>query len=176
MRIWIAIAALLVLAVELTMFAERLPTPRPASAPPTEFSAERAMVTLRGLTDLGTRVSGTPSARAAAERLAAELRTLPGVEVEVQEAAGTRQFTDTPFPYSMFAYRTINVIGRLPGRSRDAVLLNAHDDTTGSSFGAGDDAFGVAAIMETMRRIDTLFTRTSAPARHDLTMPPTRPA
>ena len=34
MRIWIAIAALLVLAVELTMFAGRLPTPRPASAPP----------------------------------------------------------------------------------------------------------------------------------------------
>lgn len=153
MRTLAGLLALIALSVALTLLAERLPEPRPASAPATEFSAERAMGTLRGLTGLGVRVAGTPAARGAALRLADELKGIEGLEVQVVEASGARQFTNTVFPYPIFAYRIINVLARLPGERRDAVLLNAHFDTTGTSVGAGDDAFGVAAIVETMRAL-----------------------
>jgi Zn-dependent M28 family amino/carboxypeptidase len=46
-----------------------------------------------------------------------------------------------------------NVVARLPGRTRDAILLDAHYDTMGDSPGARDDAVGVAAIIETARAL-----------------------
>lgn len=145
--------ALVAVAVALTLWGERLPAPRGSDAPATEFSAERAMVALRAQTDLGRRLSGTPEERAAAERLATMLRAIPGMEVTIEEVAGSRQFLGTPYPYPMIVYRTLNVVGRLPGRREEAVLLDAHFDTTGSSDGAGDDAFGVAAIVEAARAV-----------------------
>jgi hypothetical protein len=153
MRVWGNVVLVLVLSLLVTLLGERVPAPRPADAPREVFSAARAVPTLLSLTELGVRVSGTPAARAAASRLVATLRDIPGVEVELQEAEGKRQFTDVPFPYPLFAYRTLNVVARLPGKSRDAVLLDAHYDTTGTSIGAGDDAFGVATLVEVLRAL-----------------------
>lgn len=153
MRLWLLLACLIALAIELTLLGERSPAPKPASAPAADFSAHRAMPILTGLTDLGFRVSGTPNERAAAEQLRAKLQQIPGLEIEVQEASGARQYQNTPFPYPVFVYRTVNVLARLPGRSRDAILLDAHFDTTGTSLGAGDDAYGVAAVVESLRAL-----------------------
>lgn len=151
---WVALAGLIVLSIVLTLLGERLPEPLGENAPANRFAAGRAMPVLREMTDLGIRLSATPTARKAAEQLAARIRSFPGVEdVTIEEAAYTRQYTNTPFPYPMLSYRTLNVMARLPGRTRDAVLLNAHYDTTGSSVGAGDDAFGVATLVEVFRAL-----------------------
>lgn len=71
-----------------------------------------------------------------------------GLAAEVQEAvvptgdpAGVHRLT-----------RVRNVIARLPGRGEgDAILLASHYDSVPASPGAGDDAAGVAALLETMR-------------------------
>ena len=95
------------------------------------------------------RLNGTPPHRRAAEYLAAELRKIPGFEVEIQEVADTHKFATLDFP--PFVYRTLNVVGRLSGRSAQAILLNAHFDTALDSVGAADDAAGVATILEAAR-------------------------
>lgn len=77
--------------------------------------------------DIGLRVNGTLGHARAAAYLLNELRKLPGVEVELQEHAGTHvhQF----IPLVPFVYRTTNVVARLPGKSTDAILLDAHSST-----------------------------------------------
>jgi len=52
-----------------------------------------------------------------------------------------------------FVYRTLNVVARLPGRSSEAILLDAHFDTLVDSVGAADDAAGTAALVETARAL-----------------------
>jgi hypothetical protein len=151
--VWTAILLVIVGAVGLTVWSERLPAPRPDTAPLDEFSAARAMEVLRLQTDLGRRLSGTPNERLTADRLAARLREIPGMEVRVEEVSSSRQYLDTPFTYPLIVSHVWNVLGRLPGRSDEAVLLDAHFDTTGSSDGAGDDAFGVAAMVEAVRAL-----------------------
>jgi len=119
-------------------------------APATRFSEGRARVLVRRLAeDIGLRVNGTPAHARAAELLAGELRRIPGLEVETQSASGTQVYRSSQLP--AFVYRTLNVVARLPGRSPDAILLDAHFDTLTDSVGAADDAAGVAAIVEAMR-------------------------
>ena len=114
------------------------------------FSEARARDIVRQLSErIGRRVNGTPGHAHAAEFLAAELSKIPGVEVETQQSAGT--YTHKMFPSYPFVYQTTNVLGRLPGKSRDAVLLDAHFDTLVDSVGAADDAAGVACILELLR-------------------------
>ena len=120
------------------------------SAPPERFSEGRARDIVRHLSeDIGLRVNGTPGHRRAAEYLAAELRKIPGVEVETQEVSDIhahQRLGQVPF-----VYRTINVLGRLPGKTPDAILLDAHFDTLIDSVGAADDAAAVAAVVEVLR-------------------------
>ena len=114
------------------------------------FSEARAHDIVRQLSEgIGRRVNGTPGYAQAAEFLAAELRKIPGLEAETQQSAGTH--THKMFPSYPFVYQTTNVLGRLPGKSRDAVLLDAHFDTLVDSVGAVDDAAGVACILELLR-------------------------
>lgn len=71
-----------------------------------------------------------------------------GLEAEVQEAVVPAG--DPPGVHRLTRVR--NVIARLPGRGEgDAILLAAHYDSVPASPGAGDDAAGVAALLETMR-------------------------
>jgi hypothetical protein len=51
------------------------------------------------------------------------------------------------------AFRTRNLVARLPGRSHDAVLVNAHYDSPPESVGASDDASAVAVVMELARAL-----------------------
>jgi hypothetical protein len=120
------------------------------------FSAERAMHIVRRLCDeIGMRPNGTAAHARAAEMLAEELQTIPGVEVELQHSSGVHWFKATPWPFPPFVYRTTNVVARLPGRSQEALLLNAHFDTATDSVGAGDDALGVAVMVEALRALAT---------------------
>jgi MFS family permease len=120
--------------------------------PADRFSAERAMRIVRRLCDeIGMRQNGTAAHARAAKMLAEELRTIPGVEVELQQPSGVQRYKKPPFPFPPFVYKTTNVVARLPGRSQEALLLNAHYDTATDSVGAGDDALGVAVMVETLR-------------------------
>jgi Zn-dependent M28 family amino/carboxypeptidase len=57
-----------------------------------------------------------------------------------------------------------NLVARIPGAaSTGGVLLTAHYDSRTQSPGAGDDATGVAAILETVRAL-----RTGPPPRNDV--------
>ena len=148
-RYWITAALVTGSLVALILWRERPPTPKPASAPTTEFSADRAWPILSYLADtIGYRVSGTPGARRAEDYLVARLRQLPGVEVEVQEVDGARPGRDR-----VTAYTLRNVLVRIPGRSREALLLSAHYDTPPGSVGAGDDAVAVASLVEIVRAL-----------------------
>jgi len=147
---WLLVLATLAAMLALSVHALRPPAPLDRSAPAERFSEGRARDIVRYLTeDIGLRVNGAPGHAKAAEYLAAELRKLPGVEVEVQEVAEAH--THKRFPQLPFVYRTTNVLGRLPGKSTDAILLDTHFDTLIDSVGAADDAVGVAAILETLR-------------------------
>ncbi|MGE5787771.1 MAG: M20/M25/M40 family metallo-hydrolase, partial [Myxococcales bacterium] len=116
------------------------------------FSVERAMHILQRLCDeIGERPNGTSAHADTAEMLAEELRLIPGVEVELQHASGVQRYKSPPWPFPPFVYRTTNVVARLPGRASTALLLNAHFDTVVGTAGAGDDALGVAVMVEALR-------------------------
>ena len=146
---WLALAATLLLAPALVAWSERLPPAAPATAPVTEFSARRAWPALAYLADtVGARVAGSAGAEDALQYLATRLRALPGWEVEVQDVTGVRMVAQRAT-----AYRTRNVLARLPGRTPAAVLLSSHYDTPTGSVGAADDAVAAAAMVEVARAL-----------------------
>lgn len=151
---WLALTAAFSLVV-LAAFAANQPIePQPTSAPATQFSEARARPIVAMLADtIGVRPTGSDGAARAAQYLAAQLRSIPRVEVDVQRVSDQRFYENTPYPYPLLRYHVTNVVARLPGRTRDAILLDAHFDTLGDSDGAGDDALGVAAIIESLRAL-----------------------
>jgi hypothetical protein len=147
---WLVVCGTIGAVLALSARALEPPQPLPRDTPPDRFSEERARDIVRELSEgIGLRVNGAPGHQRAAEYLAAELRKLPRVEVELQEVSDVH--THRSFPQLPFVYRTTNVLGRLPGRSTEAILLDAHFDTLIDSVGAADDAAAVAAILEALR-------------------------
>jgi Peptidase family M28 len=146
----VGVLALLVLAavVGLAWVAQRPPSSVSASAPATEFSAERAAEHLRRITGDEPTPIGSAGSDAARDYLVAELAAL-GFAAEVQEGMGT--FTSDA---DTVAGRVDNVVATLPGRDPTGrVVLAAHYDTTFGSPGAADDKASVAAILETARAL-----------------------
>jgi len=126
------------------------PPPLSRDAPPNQFSEGRARDIVGELTQgIGRRVSGTEGYRKAVAYLSAELGKIPGVEVQVQESSGTHFHRFGP--WAPFVFQNTNVLGRLPGKSGDTILLDAHFDTLSDSVGAADDAAGVACLVEILR-------------------------
>ena len=142
----LTVAGLSLLTAALVRDASRPPAPVPASAPATEFSAERALRHVRTIAQRPHPVGSADNARIR-DYLLAELRSL-GLTPEVQEATGV----GTRYPE---AGRVKNVLARLPGRTpgRPSVVLMAHYDGVAGGPAAGDDAAGTAAILETLRAL-----------------------
>ena len=146
----LAIGTLVVLAA-LVMWAktaERPPSPAPASAPKTQFSAERAWGHLKQIAGGDPTPIGSAGGDEIRDYLVDELSAL-GLDVEVQKGVGARTFeADT------VAGRVENVVVTLPGRDPTGrVFLAAHYDTTFGTPGASDDKAAVAAILETARAL-----------------------
>src|SRR4051794_29535864 len=122
------------------------PSPLPESAPPTSFSAMRAIHFEREL--LGGDVPhplGTAAHDAVRDRLAAHFRAL-GYDVTIQ-----RTFACSPW---ITCSPVANLIARTPGDTRpNALVLAAHYDSVGAGPGVSDDGFGVATILETARAL-----------------------
>ena len=119
---------------------------KPAGAPLSEFSAERARDAERAI--LGGNVPhavGSAAHDAVRDRLAAHFRSL-GYEVAIQQTfACTANVVCAP---------VANIIARAPGDNRpDALLLAAHYDSVPAGPGASDDGIGVATLVETARAL-----------------------
>ncbi len=148
--------AALVLFATIGLLGLSTPAPLPASAPATEFSAERALTHLAHIAGK-THMLGSPENAEVRRYLLSELRTL-GYEPQVQAELGIAQRDLIAAGY------VNNIAARIPGsRPGKALMLVAHYDSVSTGPGAADDGASVAAILETLRAL-----KTSPPLRNDL--------
>ena len=126
------------------------PAAVPATAPASEFSAERAMVDVRAMATVPHAV-GTPANDKVRDYLVARMGAM-GLSPQVQRGAGFGAGGS-----QVYGGTVDNVIGVLPGRDRSApaLALMAHYDSAVGSPGAADDAAGVASALEMVRAIQT---------------------
>jgi hypothetical protein len=150
------VAGLLVLCALLVRRVDEPPAPIPASAPPTEFSAERAFAHVREIAQRPHPIGSADNARVR-DYIIAQLHGL-GLEPQIQDATGV----GTRYPV---AGHIRNILARVPGRTPggQAVVLMAHYDGVAGGPAAGDDAAGTAAVLETVRAL-----RASPPLAHDV--------
>lgn len=124
-----------------------LPAPAPANAPEEAFSSARAMATIADIAR-----SPRPPGSSAHERVRSLLVSRlqdAGFQVELQEVTHARERGETAV-----AVTVRNIVARRAGTaSTGAVLLAAHYDSRPQSPGAGDDATGVAVLLETVRAL-----------------------
>ncbi|WP_448639978.1 M20/M25/M40 family metallo-hydrolase [Geodermatophilus sp. URMC 63] len=124
------------------------PSPAPADAPATSFSAERAFAHVEDVA-AETHVTGSEAHARVVDRLVAGLTGL-GLDTRVQNAVGTWQ--SSPGVAEMARVR--NVVAVLPGTdSTGRLFLVAHTDSVETGPGASDDAAGVATLLETVRAL-----------------------
>lgn len=148
----IALIACILLGAGLGWLGEQGPRPAPANASAELFSAERALADIQVIAK-APHPTGSPANFVVRNHLVARLRSL-GLEPQIQvarpiavyERGGLTQVTGA---------RVENIVAVLPGKDRQApaLALMAHYDSVPASPGAGDDAAGVAAILEIVRAI-----------------------
>jgi hypothetical protein len=169
MKGWTNLLVAIAGAVVLAVFATTTPSPVPATAPETEFSAARAMADVREI------------AKAPHPTGSAENERVRGVLTKRLEALGMSVVTDSapvsaegkarldkwrkstapllvevpPNAARLPEPQAVNLVATLPGKhpERSALMLMAHHDSVWGSPGAADDAAGVAAILEVVRAI-----------------------
>ena len=143
-----AVLAVALLAAACSLLPLRAPAPRPASAPATDFSADRAARDVERLA-AQPRPLGSEGHEHSRIWLMQRLREL-GLEPAVQEGVST--FVGGAGRIE--AVRVRNVVARIPGRdSTGSVLLIAHYDSVPHGNGAADDGAGVAALLEAVRAL-----------------------
>lgn len=125
-----------------------------ADAPLNRFSAERAMVHVRTVAR-EPHPAGSAANDAVRAYLVEQLRR-QGLPPQIQTAV-----VDPPFVEPFLLH---NILARLSGTGGGStVLLVAHYDSSPAGSGAGDDAAGVATLLETLRAL-----RSGPPLRGDL--------
>ena len=131
----VLISAVFIFVIFLTIKQTLPPAPLPASAPPAEFSAERAAKYIYAIAKK-PHLTGSPEIQEVRSYILNELRGL-GIQAEIDKDGDLQ-----------------NVIGRIEGtHSSGIILLTAHFDSTKESPGAMDDTSGVAALLETARAL-----------------------
>ncbi len=133
--------AVAVLAVWLGLLPFRLPAGLPPDAGPQVFSAGRALQWVHLLAQ-SPRAPGQAGHEWSRDQLLAVLRSL-GLRPEVRRAA-----------HPELAAGIENILARLPGqRPGAAILLVSHYDSEAHTPGGGDNASGVAVVLETLRTL-----------------------
>ena len=153
---WARLGLVLAVALGLAIYATTPPVPLPASAPPTQFAAARAM---QDVAVIAARPHPTGSAESAAVRayLTQRMQAL-GLTVSVRTAALEPKAVKRIVKWSGDAKANpplSSLVGVLPGSDRQApaLLLMAHYDSVWGSPGAADDATGVASVLEVVRAL-----------------------
>jgi hypothetical protein len=130
----------------LLLYTSRPPSPKPATAPATEFSADRAGEVLRRLVGDGIpHPSGTQQNDVVRTRVLAELKNL-GYEPTVQSGFACDEYGDCGYVQNVVAH----LDGAEPGPS---VLVAAHYDSVPAGPGASDDGIGAASVIEIARAL-----------------------
>lgn len=130
----------------LSLYQTRPPAAVPASAPETEFSAERAMRHVAAISQ-EPHATGSPEIYKVRDYILGELSDL-GLNPETQVSV-----TQNPFREDEVAL-TESVVAKIPGAdSTRAILLVGHYDTVPNSPGAADDGAAVATMLETGRAL-----------------------
>jgi hypothetical protein len=137
---------LIALAALALWYGNHTPAPAPASAPATEFSAERAMAHLYEIAQR-PHPSGTADHARVRAYLLAQLAAV-GIPAEVQDVTGVST------RYAV-AGRVRNVVARIAGTAPggQAILLMSHYDGVGAGPAASDAGSGTAALLETARAL-----------------------
>ena len=153
---WARLGLVLAVALGLAIYATTPPAPLPASAPPTQFAAARAM---EDVAVIAARPHPTGSVENAAVRayLTQRMQAL-GLAVSVRTAALEPKAVKRIVKWSGDAKANpplSSLVGVLPGSDRQApaLLLMAHYDSVWGSPGAADDATGVASVLEVVRAL-----------------------
>lgn len=136
------------LVASLAIWLQHPPTPVPATAAVTEFSAERAMQHVEAIAR-SPRPIGSANHAAARDYIIQQLRAF-GFEPEIQK---TTAINSTGAP--LFLAGTVeNIVARRKGTGDGrAVALVAHYDSVSTGPGANDDGVAVAALLETARAL-----------------------
>ena len=173
-RLLAPIAALLGLVAGLSVLI--LPSPAPTTADPTEFSAERAMTSINRLADEPHSVlrrEAHDRARDDVIGMFTDLGYTPTVHsdpmFDLSDPADKRIFDGLSAVQqaTLKDAPTDTIVVDVPGKSERTMALMAHYDsatveadenghqqiTDGTSLGAADDGYGVAAIVETLRAL-----------------------
>ncbi|MDX1495266.1 MAG: M20/M25/M40 family metallo-hydrolase, partial [Longimicrobiales bacterium] len=130
--------------------------PAPSNADPGEFSSARAMSIVEDMAR-EAHPPGSPEHQRVRDFLVERLTQL-GLRPQVQTATslieGRASISDEA---PMARAATVrNIVARIPGSNPSgSVLITAHYDSRGIAPGAGDDASGVAAILEALRALQT---------------------
>lgn len=113
------------------------------------FDGDKAFEHLRAVVEIGPRPAGSPEAAKTQEYISKKLARL-GLEVRGQEFVA-----NTP----LGSKKMKNIIGVVPGETRDIIIIGAHYDTKlfkDSTFvGANDGGSGTAVLLELARCIST---------------------
>ncbi|HMU39882.1 MAG TPA: M20/M25/M40 family metallo-hydrolase [Pseudomonadota bacterium] len=150
--VWGAPFAVLLALWGLAEVVQRPPAPVGETAGKEVFSEGRAMAVVRKLADeIGPHPVGSESGQRAAEWLEQELKKESRLEVERYNAEGDTRLG--VWQEVNFHYRVTNVVARLAGRQKEAILLNAHYDSPVEARGASDNGVGTAAAFEAMRAL-----------------------
>jgi len=150
-----ALAMIFWLAVSLLPFPR--PDPAPASAPPQDFSAARALEHVRAIAQKPHPV-GSAEHQRVRDYIRAELARL-GLNSEIE--AG---FAEVSLGRFHGSGNVENIVARLPGSANTRpLMLAAHYDSVPRGPGAADDAHGVAVLLETLRAL-----RSGPPLRNDV--------
>jgi hypothetical protein len=142
---WLGLA----LVAFLTIWLQRPPDAVPATAPATEFSAERAFHHIQTIAR-SPRPIGSAAHAAARSYIFQQLRAL-GLDAEIQKTTAVSSSSAA----SLFYAGTIqNIVARRKGTGEGrALLLVAHYDSVSTAPGANDDGVGVATLLETARAL-----------------------
>lgn len=173
-RLLAPIAALLGLVAGLSVLI--LPSPTPTTADPTTFSAERAMASINRLADEPHSVLRREAHDRARDDVigmfsdlgyTAEVHSDPMFDFSKPEDKELFESFTTEQQATLKDATADTIVVDVPGKSERTMALMAHYDsatveadengqqsiTAGTSHGAADDGYGVAAIVEALRAI-----------------------
>jgi hypothetical protein len=146
-RILLSVIALAIVFV-LSWLGLRPPSPVAVDEPANHFSAARARETLvRIIGNEAPHPTGSDKNNAVRDQILREFMRI-GYQTDVQIAFNCNEFGTCA--------TVNNILARLEGRERSAVLLAAHYDSVPAGPGVSDDAAGVATALEIARALKHL--------------------
>ncbi|MBS3930236.1 MAG: M28 family peptidase [Sphingomonadales bacterium] len=156
MRVWLGTLVTLALAALLAVLATTPPAPRDPKSTVGLFNIQAAEADLREIARAPHPTGSAENARVR-EYLMTQMRGI-GMEVSTREGVLEERAAKRLNKWSGRAdppAKTVNLIGVLPGRDRNApaVLLMSHHDSVWGSPGAPDDSAGVVTALEVARQV-----------------------